>query len=222
MRRAPRRKGRKNRGTNKGPIKNITRFDPANTFGFPDKLVVRLRYYDTASITSTTGGVGSYKFRANSCYDPNQTGVGHQPMYYDTYTSIYDHYSVVSCKAIVRFTNTVNTPFLVGVVIDDDSAASTSVNGIVEQSHSQSRYLTPLTGSNSSTTITVPWNCKDVLGIDPYASETYKTATGADPAEQSYIIPYAATTDGSTNTILFDITMEMVVLFTELATPTIS
>lgn len=189
-------------------------------FGFPDKLLARLRYHDSSTITSTTGGIASYKFRINSCFDPNQTGVGHQPLYYDTYNTIYDHYSVVSARAIVRFTNTNTSPFFVGVTVDDDSAASTNVDTIIEQSHSNSALLTPLTGSKSEKIFTLNWDCEKVLGINPFASETYKTAVGSNPAEESYLIVYAATTDNSTNTINFDVILEMNVLFTELTTPT--
>ena len=38
------------------------------------------------------------------CADPNHTGVGHQPLYFDQLMTIYNHYIVIGAKITVKFT----------------------------------------------------------------------------------------------------------------------
>lgn len=44
---------------------------------------------------------GYYQFRANSVYDPNLTGVGHQPMGHDQLAALYDKYRVYNAKIVL-------------------------------------------------------------------------------------------------------------------------
>jgi hypothetical protein len=189
-------------------------------YGFPDKVMCKMRYNEFVSVTSTTGSVGKYLFRMNSCFDPNFTGTGHQPLYYDTYNAIYDHYAVVSSRIIVKIMNTSTAPLRVGLLFDDDSSTSSTIETLCEQSHGTHVILPPQTGSLSTHTFRMNWNCKKILGIDPFASETYKTAVTSNPTEESYACVWGATGDASTATIYLDVVMEFEVLFTELTTPT--
>lgn len=198
----------------------IVRFRPS-IFGFPEKLLTKLRYCDYKNLTSTAGALNKYFFNWNSTFDPDNSGGGHQPLYRDTYASIYDHYSVVSCLAKVRIDNPTSVGFIVGVVTDDDSSGSSTFQTLMEQSTADFDTLTPLTGSHSSIEFTRNWDCESVLGIDPYASETYKTAVGSDPTELSTLIVYSIPVDGvSTGTLSMIIELEFTVLWTELTTPT--
>jgi hypothetical protein len=226
--------GRKTRRARRGRAKNqnprvgrelliasrppVVQFTP-NVFGFPDRLMTRLRYSDFGTIASTSGGVSSYKFRWNSTFDPDHTGTGHQPLYRDTYAGIYDQYAVVRARARVRFSNQTTSLFFVSLNTDDDTTVSTTATTLAEQSHGVSTIVTALTGSHSYVELVANWDCAQFLNIDPYTSETYKTAVGSDPTEQSILALIAATADGSTATINFQIILEQDVLWTELSTP---
>jgi hypothetical protein len=72
-------------------------FDP-----FPAKMRSILRYADTISLDATTGIPLHYFFRATSIYDPDATGVGHQPYGHDTLATVYNHYTVM--KATIKIT----------------------------------------------------------------------------------------------------------------------
>lgn len=192
-----------------------------NVFGFPDRLLTRVRYSDIVNLPSTVGSLATYVFRWNSTFDPDFTSTGHQPLYRDTYASIYDQYSVVSAHATLTPINpsaTIN--MLVGYTTDDDTTASTSFQTLMEQSRGTSTLLTPLSGSRSSTVFNTSWDCQGVLGIDPYTSETYKTAVGSNPAEVSTLILWSIPGDGS-STVNTQWKVEIVqeVLWTELQTP---
>jgi hypothetical protein len=191
-------------------------------FGFPDRIVTRLRYVDYHNLTCTAGALGTYIYRWNSLFDPNQTGTGHQPLYFDTLAGVYDQYAVISAKAMITFTNPSTTvATLCGVVTDDDTSTSATFQTLMEQNHGQSMLVTPLSGSLSEWTVKPTWDCASVLGIDPFASETYKTAVGSNPTEVSTLAFWAIPSDGASTIILpTRIQLEFEVLFTELTTPT--
>lgn len=189
-------------------------------FGFPDKIISKVRYHDTEPLVSTVGSLAKYFYRLNSTFDPDLTGVGHQPMFRDTFAAVYDHYSVISSKVVVKFVNNSAVPYNVGCIIEDDGVASTLLDTLCEQSHGQHKLIPAITGSISSSTFTVNWDCKSILGIDPFTSETYKTAVASNPAEDSNLCIWAVPVDASTATIYVDVTIEYTVLWTELTTPT--
>lgn len=189
--------------------------------GFPEKMYTKLRYVDFYAITSSAGSTAKQLMNINSTYDPDQSGVGHQPLYRDTYASIYDQYAVVKATARVTFNSNATTSAMVcGVVIDDDSTTSTTITTLLEQNNGKSLLIAQSTGSLSNRTISVEWSAQQHLNIDPFTSQTYKTAVGSNPSELSTLLIYAAPADGqSTTTTVVMVELEQWVLFTELTTP---
>ncbi len=190
-------------------------------YGFPEKLVTKLKYAEILQITSTAGGNAGNIFNINSTFDPNQSGIGHQPLYRDTYAAIYDQYAVISATAKVTFiSNATTSAMIVGVVIDDDSSISSTIETLIEQSTSQTHLIPNATGALNNHTFNISWSAKKHLGIDPFTSESYKTAVGSNPSEISTLAVFAKPADGSsttTTTVLVEIIQT--VLFTELTTP---
>lgn len=193
-------------------------------FGFPPTLLTKLRYVDTYALNSTAGSLSKQVFYVNSIFDPDNTGVGHQPLYSDTYGSIYDHYAVVSTKLTIQYQSlAATTSMVVGAVIDDDNTSSSTPTTLMEQNMGKHMLLPPLYGSLSNRTITIQWDCKKHLGIDPFSSQTYKTAIGSNPSEIASLIVWSVPADGgSTASTQVQVTMEFTVLYTELTTPTAS
>jgi len=186
-------------------------------------LETRLRYADYHNIAITSGVLTKFTYAWNSTYDPNQSGGGHQPLYRDTFASIYDHYAVVRARAIIRIVNPGTTSVLCGVVTDDDTTSSATFQTLMEQSHGSTQHLTPISGSKSEVIFRPTWDCVKVLGVDPYSSQDYKAAVGSDPSELSTLVVWAIPDDGST-TVTLNCVIELVqeVLWTELTTPTSS
>jgi len=79
------------------------------------KVSTVLRYNQVISLNPTAGELGStgsnvWQFSANGMYDPDITGTGHQPLYYDNYTALYDRYhvkySTITVTVVNHFVNT--------------------------------------------------------------------------------------------------------------------
>lgn len=67
----------------------------------PGRKSARLVYCSDALGATTTVAIQWHDFAANGMYDPDITGVGHQPMGFDQLAAIYQRYRVNACKITV-------------------------------------------------------------------------------------------------------------------------
>lgn len=113
--------------------------------GFPTGMRTHLRYNELVSINPAAGAtLASYVFRANSIYDPNRTGIGHQPLGRDIWAGIYNHYVVISSKITCMFIPTIGKTGTViyGTYLDDDAnITSTTYTDLVERKKTSYRYV---------------------------------------------------------------------------------
>lgn len=70
----------------------------------PQRYITKMKYMETI----TTSALGDFQFRLNSIYDPNFTGVGHQPYGFDQLSAIYNRYRVISCGYRIASMNVVS------------------------------------------------------------------------------------------------------------------
>lgn len=217
---------RKQRRGNAETMTRVPRIGLGNRiqFGFPTTLLTKLRYNDTYNLTSTAGTIAKQVMGLNSIFDPDISGGGHQPLYRDTFAAVYDQYSVVSSKITVQFANLhTATSAHVGLLLDDDSSTSSTYSVLMEQNRGINTLLAPLAGGLSVNKLSLNFDCQRDLGIDPYTSETYKTAIGSNATEVMDCLVWAAPADtSSTGTVQAVVTIEYLVFFTELQTPTSS
>lgn len=94
--------------------------------GIPTQTVSKLRYCESVTLQSTSGTLGFQTFRANSIFDPNFTGTGHQPYPRDTWAQLYNHYVVLGSKITVIYGTSGDTQSnnqVVGVLLGDQNTA---------------------------------------------------------------------------------------------------
>lgn len=98
---------------------------------------VTLRYSEIIPVTGAAAGVGVINsFRANSIYDPNFTGVGHQPMGHDEWSSFYQHYQVKGARIKAQLANQEQTggePVVFWVELASTSTATLNPNTAIER-----------------------------------------------------------------------------------------
>lgn len=74
--------------------------------GFPSKAMVRFPYYDnfsTGSLNTASDSVSDiHTIHLNSLFDPNGSGVGTQPKWFDEIAAIYENYNVYKVVVEVR------------------------------------------------------------------------------------------------------------------------
>jgi len=121
--------------------------------GFPRNQAVKLRYVESITINPGVAVLGYYYFRANSLFDPNQTGVGHQPMTFDMWAGLYNHYTVIGAKCTVHFVGDhlgTQTGCVFGVALTDDATSTSDPTTLVENGTSGYRLVTASGVSNAT------------------------------------------------------------------------
>lgn len=74
-----------------------------------------------ATTIATSSGIGQYIFNLNSLFDPDRTGIGHQPYGYDTLSTMYNRYRVISCSYRVNQSSaSTGTPVVIGAMPSND------------------------------------------------------------------------------------------------------
>lgn len=104
--------------------------------GFPNQKVVKMRYVEAVTVDPAIGTLGLWQFRANSIYDPDQTGLGHQPLGHDEWAQFYNHAVVLGSKINAKFSYAAGnstTNQMIGVYLSDDAVIPTTGLQIAEQ-----------------------------------------------------------------------------------------
>jgi len=161
------------------------------TGGFPTTQDVTLKYCETVTINcGAAGALGYYSWRANSLFDPNLTGVGHQPMGRDAWSAIYSRYVVMRSRCIATYTvasSATDAPTGFGLLIHETGSLSGSGSTLMEQGRSVYRVVSSSSASNSNSAIRLfaEFDTKKWFGIKDVAdnSDTFGAVVGSNPSQ---------------------------------------
>jgi len=102
------------------------RFGPPTTLSMarPNNQRVTMRYVDRCSLNAGTATGAIQAYRANSIFDPDSTGTGHQPYGRDTWATMFNHYTVIGSKIQVKgysspTTENFGAPVIISLSLDD-------------------------------------------------------------------------------------------------------
>lgn len=155
--------------------------------GLSAKKTVKMRYCQQVSITSTSGSMGTYVFRANSIFDPDYTGVGHQPLGHDEWAVLYNNYKVKSARININLGNNHDSviPMMAITRTDDVTGATGNMDSVCEQPNTKWVALSNGDAGPSVKTLSMGYvSSKQYpqLGKD----DSLRPAFGANPAEGAY------------------------------------
>lgn len=207
--------------------RRVPRHLPLN--GFASTLMVRHRYCDHVTLDCGLGTIATHVFRANSIYDSDVTGTGHQSRGVDSFLGTsstsgpYNHFTVVGSKIrMIPCTPTATQTGLVpnyGITLRSDSTlpqtdwvdlaesrlAGPGVFGRKDFQHSRPAR------SRFSTRKFFGCGKGSVVG-----NALYRGTGSADPQEGAYFICWAChPTMADTNGIEFAIIIDYLVVYSE-------
>lgn len=191
-------------------------YQPVRIYGAPLPLRLRntMRYHEEIQLVTDAVGYSGYVFSANGMYDPNLTGVGHQPMYFDQLAAIYNHYTVQTSKitaTVVRSGVGGHDVQAVIILDDDGNASATSYNTLAERTGAVSWSCAP---PDSLAGRTKYYNAQRVFGGNGVDNTLLRGSDSANPSEMStYII---AVSGPSTSTVNVTVHIEYDVIWSEL------
>lgn len=145
---------------------------------FPAQAKALMRYSQVISLNPVTGIPAPYLFRCNSIFDPDYTGLGHQPYGHDTYATIYNHYSVP--KATITMTPASSTNAIYGISLVDDPSVNSDFDTVRETKG------TKMAICNQSKAASVVQVYSDKQNFSKTVSQPTSALFGNNPSEVMY------------------------------------
>lgn len=173
-----------------GRVTGLTR----NDFGFPDRLSTKLVYGDGIRVNLVSGATNYWTFRLNSLFDPDYTGAGHQPQWFDQMAAVYRNYRVKGAKITVDFMpevtdvpgNTQYGPYLVGITTSNQSSLSaSSIASLTEDANGESKVIAPKESGRNFCTLSNTFSPLRDLGLDPMDGDLI-ASTSSNPNQAFY------------------------------------
>lgn len=184
-------------------------------------MVVTHRYGETGTITTgTAGALSIINFRANGMYDPYATGTGHQPMYFDQMSALYNHWTVIGSKITVTFCQLPDAagtrpPVTVGCFLNDDTTSTGGFYAILENAQARHKTMTQNTGV--PVTIVNKYSAKKNFGGSIVNNSLFIGTIASDPAEQMYYTLFAESSASITAcTVMWKLRIDYIAVWTEL------
>jgi len=186
----------------------------------PGRFVVTLPYAEQFTLTTVSGVPGYTIYKANSCYDPDTTGVGHQPRGLDQYFNLYNHGRVL--KSWFKITGSAlssNTEPVIFSAVCATNTTALATNDIMESPRSRWTVIGLASGTSVKT-----------LTMSHYPKESFNNFSGDEEiftpaADVNYLTNYIFQVEnaaGSTATqaIRCCLTIWYTVEFTDFSLPT--
>lgn len=165
--------------------------------------IVRMRYVERVNLNPAIGISASYIFSANGCYDPNITGIGHQPLGFDQWMGFYNHYTVIGSKINCQFSHlngavSGNEDMMVGIQLKAASTIdTTNVNTVLEQGLTKYKFLSRTGDTTTKQNVTKTFSPSKFFGIpkSEVQDDIYRGNTATNPTEQAFYHLMAMSTD---------------------------
>jgi len=165
------------------------------------------------SLDASLTGFSSYQFRTNDIYDPNYTGIGHQPSTHDQMALIFEKYVVYAMDYKITVHNVSSTDQgLFSLVVLDSASTATSFRNVIEQGVTDFCTLgITNSGANVKKFTGHVYNPK-VVGKtykEYITSPQYVTAFGSSPTDPIYLVLYSASANNASTTPQLRFTIEL-------------
>lgn len=183
-----------------------------------DSEKVQLRYNQVVTLDpnpEAINGSNTWVFHANNLFDPDRTGTGNQPMYFDNYAQLYDRYYVsfakIKCTIVNHGVNTAvwngsqvvtqpNQSYRFAITRDaNESDIPPSMDTLIMQNATNCkwRYVSPqLNGKLPS--LSMKCAPHKQVGV-AYADDTIVSNVSAGPSRSVFFRIAAVSADGTTD-----------------------
>lgn len=113
---------------------------------FAQRYISKMKYSEQLTqVGPGLGGLTQFTMNLNSIFDPNRTGLGHQPYGHDSLAAIYNRYRVIKCNYVISALSTGGTTgdaYSIIAALPANEVA-TILGGVAEvQENPRCRYIT--------------------------------------------------------------------------------
>lgn len=171
-------------------------------FGFPDHYNTKLMY--TEQITfSGSANPAIQLYNTNSLYDPNSTGAGHQPRYFDQLAYVYRGYTVTACKVDMEIVNQSDTAVFASWGMFDNNPGSITADNLRETKYGHGCALQRSTGGGM-TRKSQYMTTAQIMGEDDILGDAqYEGTITSHPPDLSFFCFRVISADGITSCAVY-------------------
>ena len=189
---------------------------------FPRTRLVRHRYVEnfTFPAAGAAGFPTLYVFAANSVFDPNVTGIGHQPLYHDEMAALYQYYTVVGSRIKVTFSQNPVDQQNYGIILSQDPSLANNPS-LLKEEYGSSVALIP-SQRNMPFVQTKNFSAKKIFKTNMaglMSDDTQRVQTGSNPGTKAlyYYVVWRAPIDGGVTlgTSIAQVEISYIVLWRE-------
>lgn len=170
------------------------------SFPLGTRRTLNMRYCTKLVINPGIAGITAENFfSANGLFDPDVSGVGHQPLGFDQIMPLYDHYVVTKACMKVWFTNEdENNGAIVYLALRDAVTVEPNITDNIENGGCVYTCLAQNTGGGSMGYLTIDIDIGKYLGgRNPLDDHQLKGSNAANPVEGAFIAVGAAPLNSS-------------------------
>lgn len=181
-----------------------TAFTINNNIGIAATRYVKLTYNTTINLQNGAGTHAAHFFKCNSIFDPDDTGLGHQPLGHDQWAELYKKYLVTSCSMKAHFfrEGTGAEPIMCGFFLDKNASFDSYLDTKLEQvRNAPSCAKTLLTNSREKVTIWRKYSPRTFFDkIDATDDHQMAGVMNGNPTLPAYAGVWTQTFDGTAAT----------------------
>lgn len=177
----------KKRGAS-GPFNALTKAMP-----FPPSKYCKLRYSQLVVLTTGTAGVFGTEqvFNLNSLYDPDFSGLGHQPYGFDQMAALYRFYKVNGVLIQMSIFEPSNDDLVFGACVQPSTATTTITGNVLDTIQEQQTSLTRYVSNTGSQKAYIKQffriNVIEGLTKLQFSDQDYAAEINANPYKTPYL-----------------------------------
>lgn len=186
----------------------------------PYSIMRKLVFSFSDNLNPGTGVTGTERtFTLNGIYDPLLGGgTPPQPVGFDQYMQLYDHYTVLATKVVVNAFNEGSTPITANLLIKDTPGGFINTQNVRENMpNSQTKYLTATGGSSDRIRLQRYVDIGKFFHTNVISRTDLQGDATRNPTDQVYVQVLVANVDNADNPdpMLYTIRFEYLVMFRE-------
>jgi len=171
----------------KAKPRNLTQVNAGK--GFPKRMMMTHKYQAAGIYSVSANTFSKFQFSCNGMWDPDITGAGHQPLFFDQMAAIYDQYTVIGSRLIVDITPATahTSASLVGIYKDDDTTTSNTTEASMVGEQPSGYFKQMALNQVKPMHFTSKWSAKKTFGPGAMVGDLRYQGTAANnPTEQTY------------------------------------
>ncbi len=171
---------------------------------FGQKFSCQLNYTEYLGLSSTSSQM--YQWRANSLYDPNYTGTGVQPAFFDNLKALYQAYCVTAARIDIECINMSTSSARVALLPVIDYSVSLSVGQAMQLPYASFGLVGPQLSGTPQLFLSTGVDISKFFGVsDCENDDAFRSGVGTNPSSVAYFNLIATTLDATALNLAFNV-----------------